>query len=194
GVVAHEGEIAVAAVDTRRHELPVGLENERISQVAAAPGSDRSTRVEAPIDAAVGVVADEGEGPAAAIGRVTRRHELPVGLENERIDVVVAPTRGGNFPARAERWVEIAWGGARSASGCQQHHGSDQCDDNTASHLTFQHSVLAPRAGAVGFRSFRTPGRTRGTKCPGGFGVHDRGESTPPSPSIDLDAVGPESE
>src|SRR5207253_383730 len=97
--VAHEGEVLVAAVVrvARRHELPVGLQDERKGLVvdAADRGRDLPPRAEARIQTAVCVVAHEGEGNIVALVRVSCGHELPIGLQDERGDLVVdAADRG----------------------------------------------------------------------------------------------------
>src|SRR2546425_10037008 len=72
--VAHEDEVVVATVVrvAGRHEVPVGLKDERTGLAVAAGdrSGDPSTRAEARIQAAVRVVADDGEGVAAPLVRV----------------------------------------------------------------------------------------------------------------------------
>src|SRR5206468_1881415 len=68
-------------------------------------------RAEARIQAPVGVVAREREGGAAALVRVSRGDELPVGLQDEGEDLVVDTAEGGGgLPRRAEARIQAAGG------------------------------------------------------------------------------------
>src|SRR5439155_19810194 len=86
-------------------------ENERVDVVAGASdrGSDFAARAEGRVETAVRVVANERQVVGAADGRVTRRHELPVGLADEGGDAVVAGAdRSGHLAARPEGRIETA--------------------------------------------------------------------------------------
>src|SRR5207249_10137121 len=97
----------------RRHELPVGLKNERIDLTEGAGdwSDDLPARAETPIEIPIRAVAHEGEVLVAAVVRVARRHELPVGLEDERKNLVPdAIDRGRDLPPRAEARIQAAVG------------------------------------------------------------------------------------
>src|SRR5439155_22941647 len=91
-------------------EVSVRLQGQRERDVVAGPdrGDDLSPRAEGRIEGPRGVVANDNEVARAGL-RVAGRHELPIGLEDEGVDVVaVASDRGGDFAARAEGRVEAA--------------------------------------------------------------------------------------
>src|SRR5207253_586183 len=121
GVVADDREVGGDAVVPRRargDQLPVGLEDEGGCTGGVDPdrGAGRSTRAEGRIEAAVGVVADEGEGRLADVR--SGRNQLPVGLEGECVYVRRAgPERGGRLATRTESRVEAARRSARCGGG-----------------------------------------------------------------------------
>src|SRR5207237_732351 len=115
GAVAHEseGDTAGAGGVARRDELSVRLQDERKGLVveAADGGGDLPPGAEARIERAVGVVARERERGAAGPCGVARRDELPIGLQDERGDLVVDVAEwSDDLPARTEAPIQAAVG------------------------------------------------------------------------------------
>ena len=106
GVIARQGEVKINAGKRtpRHHQFAIGLDGKGEGHIRAAGevGGDPAVEVESGVQAAVGVVARQGEVKIAkADARAPRHHQLAVGLDDESENLGRAAGEVSGDPAAA---------------------------------------------------------------------------------------------
>ncbi len=168
-MVAHQGKVIVTAVvaEPRDEDLAIGLHSDTTPLVGARPDvrGDLAIAIEGGIEAAIGVVAHQGEVGVAAVTAIPGDEDPAVGLHGDAVAGVIPPEIGGHDAVANDK-------GRRGVRG--EHAGKNAevkglCVDCPC--RAFQHVIAA---------QLRAAGQVVGGRDigPGGFG--QGGDERPP--------------